>query len=108
MQKNKKLNNIIVFYYRRLEEDYFLVEAQLLLPIKYVSKLRYKYIVWKKKEKKEGGKYEWEHLVGFGAKCNRCLQIPTSRCKSGGISNSIYTFLKALRESLIDYFSVFR
>ena len=98
-QTNEQKMKPFFFSYRPLEKRFSLVEAQLSLPTEYVSKLCYKYIVWKKEEKKEGGRYEWEHLLGFGFKCNRCLQIPRSRCKSGGICNSKYMFVNALWES---------
>ena len=65
-----------------MENEFILVGAQLDLPVEYASrKLRYKYIV-RKENKKD--KYMWEHLEGFGVKCNRSLQIPKARRESGG------------------------
>ena len=65
-----------------MENEFILVGDQLDLQVEYAyRKLRYKYIV-RKENKKD--KYMWEHLEGFGVKCNRSLQIPKARRESGG------------------------
>lgn len=84
LQETKKGINNISLGSSSLENDFILVEAQLLLPVDYAfRRLFYKYIVWKEKTK-EKDKYVWEHLVGFDVRSNRCLLIPKARCESGG------------------------
>ncbi|CAH3029473.1 unnamed protein product, partial [Porites evermanni] len=78
-------NIVEVFPKCSLENDFILVEAQLLLPVDYAfRRLFYKYVVWKEKTK-DKDKYVWEHLVGFDVHSNRCLLIPKARCESGGV-----------------------
>ncbi|XP_078381354.1 E3 ubiquitin-protein ligase rnf213-alpha-like isoform X3 [Oculina patagonica] len=73
---------------RYLENDFILIQANLLVPCIYVSrKVPYKYIVFKAKRKdsKEKEKYLWDYLAGQGAMKNRCLQIPKDRCQTGAV-----------------------
>ena len=85
--------NLIIFCnleYRCLENDFILVQARLVVPCSYVSRLvQYKDIVRKEERKdskeKEKAKYLWEYLVDWGYNKNRCLQIPEDRCGPGGV-----------------------
>lgn len=83
---------LFVFEYRPLENDFLLVEASLLVPCSYVSRIvPYKYIVFKEKRKdSKEEKYLWDHLVSWGVFKNRCLQIPKDRCVPEGVYLFIY------------------
>ncbi|XP_067056125.1 E3 ubiquitin-protein ligase rnf213-alpha-like isoform X2 [Acropora muricata] len=66
---------------RMLENDFILVQAELLIPCSLLPRnILYKYIVVK-----ANSEYSFEHLVGFGAFTNRCLLIPKERCKAGDV-----------------------
>ena len=63
-----------------LENDFILVQAELLIPCSLLHRyIPYKYIVVK-----ANSDYAFEHVVGFGDFTNRCLFIPKERCKAGG------------------------
>ena len=63
-----------------LEDDFILVQAELLIPCSLLPRnIPYKYIVVK-----ANSEYSFEHLVGLGNFTNRCLLIPKERCKAGG------------------------
>ena len=85
---------LFVFEYRPLENDFLLVEASLLVPCSYVSRIvPYKYLVFKEKRKdSKEEKYLWDHLVSWGVFKNRCLQIPKDRCVPEGVYLFIYLF----------------
>ncbi|XP_068694646.1 E3 ubiquitin-protein ligase rnf213-alpha-like isoform X2 [Montipora foliosa] len=69
---------------RMLENDYILVQAELLVPFTLLFKtVLYKYIVRKTNAKgtEEIPQTVWENIPGRGIFCNRCLQVPKERCK---------------------------
>ena len=70
-----------------LENDYILVQAELLVPFTLLFKtVLYKYIVQKTNAKgtEEIPQTLWENIPGRGIFCNRCLQVPKERCKPEG------------------------
>ncbi|XP_068691943.1 dentin sialophosphoprotein-like isoform X2 [Montipora foliosa] len=84
---NWKVDVVEVHPERMLENDFILVQAELLIPCTLLSEIvSYKYIVQKPnaKDAKETGQTLWEHMPGRGDRCNRCLQVPKERCKPKG------------------------
>lgn len=78
------LLNLLPF--RDLDYNFLLVRGELQVPFGLVSgNVSYKYIVFRMgREKREEGKYLWEHIVHAGPYRNRRLCIPKDRCHVGG------------------------
>lgn len=88
---------IVFLLHRRLANGFIQIKASLLVPCEYVSgHIPYKYIVRRKAKK-----YSWEHLIGWGHKRNRCLQIPKGRNARGG---SYFFLLSVIQLFAAQYF----